>query len=165
MQSEPIEKQTSYFYTASRSTLERHVAWDHSSSPLGTLRLRPPLRMSRYPNTLGPATKLTKAQKNRARREPSGVFSLFQAPQIQQFKEAFQLIDHDKDGWVGESDLKEIFGSLGTSWDSCIGCNTESCCRNPTVTRDDARAITVATRRDDRWRAWGELYDVSDNDE
>ncbi|KAK0481612.1 hypothetical protein IW261DRAFT_1681899 [Armillaria novae-zelandiae] len=69
--------------------------------------------MSRYPNTLGPATKLTKAQKNRARREPSGVFSLFQAPQIQQFKEAFQLIDHDKDGWVGESDLKEIFGSLG----------------------------------------------------
>ncbi|PBK76695.1 related to Myosin regulatory light chain 2-A, smooth muscle isoform [Armillaria ostoyae] len=69
--------------------------------------------MSRYPNTLGPATKLTKVQKNRARREPSGVFSLFQAPQIQQFKEAFQLIDHDKDGWVGESDLKEIFGSLG----------------------------------------------------
>ncbi|KAF5317761.1 hypothetical protein D9619_012567 [Psilocybe cf. subviscida] len=49
----------------------------------------------------------------RARREASGVFSLFQAPQIAQFKEAFQLIDHDKDGWVGESDLKEIFASLG----------------------------------------------------
>ncbi|KAG7452413.1 calcium-binding EF-hand domain-containing protein [Guyanagaster necrorhizus] len=69
--------------------------------------------MSRYPNTLGPATTLTKAQKSRARREPSGVFSLFQGPQIQQFKEAFQLIDHDKDGWVGENDLREIFGSLG----------------------------------------------------
>ncbi|KAJ7070817.1 hypothetical protein C8F01DRAFT_1107964 [Mycena amicta] len=54
-----------------------------------------------------------KGQKSRARREPSGVFSLFQAPQIQQFKEAFQLIDHDKDGWVGEKDLKEIFASLG----------------------------------------------------
>jgi len=38
---------------------------------------------------------------------------LFQAAQIQQFKEAFQLIDHDKDGWVNESDLKEIFSSLG----------------------------------------------------
>jgi myosin regulatory light chain 12 len=38
---------------------------------------------------------------------------LFQAPQIQQFKEAFQLIDHDKDGWVNEGDLKEIFTSLG----------------------------------------------------
>ncbi|GLB35946.1 putative EF-hand domain containing protein [Lyophyllum shimeji] len=72
--------------------------------------------MSRYPDYLSPnitPTKLTKAQKSRARREPSGVFSLFQAPQIQQFKEAFQLIDHDKDGWVNESDLKEIFSSLG----------------------------------------------------
>ncbi|KAJ3524237.1 hypothetical protein NMY22_g11083 [Coprinellus aureogranulatus] len=49
------------------------------------------------------------------RREPSGVFSLFQAPQIQQFKEAFQLIDHDKDGWINESDLREIFASLGIS--------------------------------------------------
>ncbi|KAF5384877.1 hypothetical protein D9615_001338 [Tricholomella constricta] len=72
--------------------------------------------MSRYPDLLSPnitPTKRTKSQKSRARREPSGVFSLFQAPQIQQFKEAFQLIDHDKDGWVNESDLKEIFSSLG----------------------------------------------------
>ncbi|PPQ67167.1 hypothetical protein CVT25_005768 [Psilocybe cyanescens] len=74
--------------------------------------------MSRYPDYLTPnatPSKLTKAQKSRARREPSGVFSLFQAPQIQQFKEAFQLIDHDKDGWVNESDLREIFTSLGIS--------------------------------------------------
>ncbi|KAJ6621099.1 hypothetical protein B0H10DRAFT_1790424 [Mycena sp. CBHHK59/15] len=74
--------------------------------------------MSKYPDYLTPggaAGKLTKGQKSRARREPSGVFSLFQAPQIQQFKEAFQLIDHDKDGWVNESDLREIFASLGIS--------------------------------------------------
>ena len=69
--------------------------------------------MSRYPDYLSPNITPTKAQKSRARREPSGVFSLFQAPQIQQFKEAFQLIDHDKDGWVTEKDLKEIFTSLG----------------------------------------------------
>ncbi|KAJ4490924.1 hypothetical protein J3R30DRAFT_3694815 [Lentinula aciculospora] len=73
--------------------------------------------MSKYANHLSPNLpsnhKLTKSQKSRARREPSGVFSLFQAPQIQQFKEAFQLIDHDKDGWVNESDLREIFTSLG----------------------------------------------------
>jgi myosin regulatory light chain 12 len=68
---------------------------------------------SKYPAYLSPSTTLTKSQKSRARREPSGVFSLFQAPQIQQFKEAFQLIDHDKDGWVGEGDLREIFTSLG----------------------------------------------------
>ncbi|KAJ7631186.1 hypothetical protein FB45DRAFT_979284 [Roridomyces roridus] len=70
---------------------------------------------SKYPSHLSPdvtPSKL-KAQKSRARREPSGVFSLFQPPQIQQFKEAFQLIDHDKDGWVGEKDLREVFASLG----------------------------------------------------
>ena len=91
--------------------------------------------MSRYPDYLSP--QLTKAQKSRARREPSGVFQLFNAPQIQQFKEAFQLIDHDKDGWVNESDLKEIFASLGGScvdwrcWADCAqgsrrhsGCST-----------------------------------------
>ena len=49
----------------------------------------------------------------RARREASGLFSLFQPPQVQQFKEAFQLIDHDKDGWVTENDLRQIFSSLG----------------------------------------------------
>lgn len=80
--------------------------------------------MSRYPDYLSPnvtPTKLSKSQKSRARREPSGVFSLFQAPQIQQFKEAFQLIDHDKDGWVNEQDLKEIFSSLGASLSFCQG--------------------------------------------
>ena len=51
----------------------------------------------------------------RQRREPSGLFSLFQPPQIQQFKEAFQLIDHDKDGWITEPDLRQIFSSLGLS--------------------------------------------------
>jgi len=66
----------------------------------------------KYPEFLSPSLP-SKMQKSRARREPSGVFSLFQAPQIQQFKEAFQLVDHDKDGWVNESDLKEIFSSLG----------------------------------------------------
>lgn len=68
--------------------------------------------MSRYPDYLS-VTKGGRGPKSRARREPSGVFSMFQAPQVQQFKEAFQLIDHDKDGWVSESDLREIFSSLG----------------------------------------------------
>lgn len=58
-------------------------------------------------------SKLTKAQRSRQRREPSGVFSLFQPPQIQQFREAFSLIDHDSDGVVSEQDLKHIFTSLG----------------------------------------------------
>jgi len=74
--------------------------------------------MSRYPDYLSAnitPTKGGRGPKSRARREPSGVFSMFQAPQVQQFKEAFQLVDHDKDGWVSESDLREIFSSLGIS--------------------------------------------------
>ena len=72
--------------------------------------------MSRYPAHLSPnitPTKSGKAQKSRTRREPSGVFSLFQPQQIQQFKEAFSLIDQDRDGLVGERDLKDTFTSLG----------------------------------------------------
>ncbi|KAG6333907.1 hypothetical protein ID866_5192 [Astraeus odoratus] len=71
--------------------------------------------MSRYPDYLSPGSTPPHIHKSRPRREASGVFSLFQPAQVQQFKEAFQLIDHDKDGWVTESDLKEIFASLGIS--------------------------------------------------
>ncbi|KAK2461590.1 hypothetical protein APHAL10511_006053 [Amanita phalloides] len=72
--------------------------------------------MSKYPDHLSAnptPSKGGRGPKSWARREPSGVFSLFQASQVQQFKEAFQLIDHDKDGWVSEGDLREIFSSLG----------------------------------------------------
>ncbi|KZO95918.1 calcium-binding EF-hand domain-containing protein [Calocera viscosa TUFC12733] len=51
--------------------------------------------------------------KGKQTREASGVFSLFSPPQIQQFKEAFSLIDQDGDGVVDEGDLKGILGSLG----------------------------------------------------
>lgn len=74
--------------------------------------------MSKYPDTLGPnnlPSGMTKSQKSRARREPSGAFQLFQAPQIQQFKEAFSLIDQDGDGVVSEKDLKAVFANLGKS--------------------------------------------------
>jgi myosin regulatory light chain 12 len=74
--------------------------------------------MPKYPAHLSPDNVTPTTRKpsgtSRARREPSGVFSHFQPAQIQQFKEAFQLIDNDKDGWVTEKDLKEIFTSLGT---------------------------------------------------
>ena len=72
--------------------------------------------MSRYPNHLSPGDTpggAIKAKRTRSRREPSGVFQLFQAPQIQQFKEAFSLIDQDGDGIVSERDLKAIFANLG----------------------------------------------------
>jgi len=70
-------------------------------------------KMSKYPDYLSPSKPLTKSQKSRTRREPSGVFSLFQPNQIHLFREAFSLIDHDGDGVVNEQDLKHIFTSLG----------------------------------------------------
>ncbi|KAG8933261.1 hypothetical protein FRC03_006655 [Tulasnella sp. 419] len=69
--------------------------------------------MSRYGSNLTPNSTPTKGLKPRGRREPSGVFTLFQPPQIQQFKEAFTLIDHDRDGVVSEADLKTVFSNLG----------------------------------------------------
>lgn len=76
--------------------------------------------MSRYSDLLSPnitpqgtPSKGSKSQRSRQRREPSGVFSLFSPPQIQQFREAFSLIDHDGNGVVSEQDLKHIFTSLG----------------------------------------------------
>ncbi|PVF97067.1 EF-hand [Serendipita vermifera] len=73
--------------------------------------------MSRYgsqlaPNSPPPGSKFANAKK-KARREPSGVFTLFQPAQVQQFREAFSLIDQDGDGVVSEEDLRRIFASLG----------------------------------------------------
>ena len=75
--------------------------------------------MSKYDSYLTPnstPTKLPKSQRSRQRREPSGVFSLFQPNQVQLFREAFSLIDHDADGVVTEQDLKHIFASLGKTF-------------------------------------------------
>lgn len=73
--------------------------------------------MSRYGSNLTPASPPSKfgskSQKSRGRREPSGVFTLFQPAQVQQFREAFSLVDQDSDGIVSEDDLKKIFASLG----------------------------------------------------
>ena len=71
---------------------------------------------SKYDSYLTPnstPTKLPKSQRSRQRREPSGVFSLFQPNQVQLFREAFSLVDHDADGVITEQDLKHIFASLG----------------------------------------------------
>ncbi|KZV74856.1 EF-hand [Peniophora sp. CONT] len=67
---------------------------------------------SRYGELLTPS-KATKSAKSRARREPSGVFAMFQPSQVQQFKEAFSLIDQNRDGVITEQDLRDTFNSLG----------------------------------------------------
>ncbi|BGP30993.1 hypothetical protein JCM10296v2_002757 [Rhodotorula toruloides] len=46
-------------------------------------------------------------------RESSGAYQLFDAKQVQVFREAFSLIDQDNDGIISEADLRGLLASLG----------------------------------------------------
>uniref|UniRef100_A0A0X3Q0V7 Myosin regulatory light chain A, smooth adductor muscle n=1 Tax=Schistocephalus solidus TaxID=70667 RepID=A0A0X3Q0V7_SCHSO len=49
----------------------------------------------------------------RAQRATSNVFGMFPQTQIQEFKEAFTLIDQNRDGFIDIEDLKDMYASLG----------------------------------------------------
>ncbi|KAG8181783.1 hypothetical protein JTE90_014025 [Oedothorax gibbosus] len=51
--------------------------------------------------------------KKTARRATSNVFAMFEQNQIMEFKEAFQMIDSNKDGLIDKNDLRATFDSLG----------------------------------------------------
>jgi len=59
------------------------------------------------------ADKDDKKSKKKAQRATSNVFSMFDQKQVQEFKEAFNLMDQDRDGTVSLDDLKEVYASLG----------------------------------------------------
>merc|ERR1711862_1071121 len=49
----------------------------------------------------------------KAKKSGSNIFSLFSQKQIQEFKEAFGIIDVDKDGIITANDLKAAFVNIG----------------------------------------------------
>merc|ERR1712110_310280 len=49
----------------------------------------------------------------KAKKSGSNVFALFSQRQIQEFKEAFGIMDADKDGLLSSSDLVAAFGAYG----------------------------------------------------
>jgi len=51
--------------------------------------------------------------KKRAQRATSNVFAMFDQTQVQEFKEAFNMIDQDRDGFISQEDLKDMMASLG----------------------------------------------------
>ena len=57
--------------------------------------------------------KTKKSTKKRAQRATSNVFAMFDQSQIQEFKEAFNMIDQTRDGFIDAADLKDMFASLG----------------------------------------------------
>lgn len=60
------------------------------------------------------ATRRTKVKaKKRAQRATSNVFAMFDQAQIQEFKEAFNMIDQNRDGFIDHEDLKDMLASLG----------------------------------------------------
>ncbi|XP_077966380.1 myosin regulatory light chain, smooth muscle isoform X2 [Styela clava] len=58
-------------------------------------------------------TKKKQGGKQRAQRATSNVFSMFDQSQIQEFKEAFTMIDANRDGFIDQEDLKDTYASLG----------------------------------------------------
>uniref|UniRef100_A0A5K3EI20 EF-hand domain-containing protein n=1 Tax=Mesocestoides corti TaxID=53468 RepID=A0A5K3EI20_MESCO len=59
------------------------------------------------------STKTKKRVRSRTQRYTSNVFSMFTEAQINEFKEAFSLIDGSKDGIIDQGDLEEVFRSMG----------------------------------------------------
>jgi len=49
----------------------------------------------------------------RAQRATSNVFAMFNQSQIQEFKEAFTMIDQNRDGIIDQSDLQAIYQQIG----------------------------------------------------
>lgn len=59
-----------------------------------------------------------KAEPKRAQRATSNVFALFNQAQIQEFKEAFTMIDQDRDGIINVDDLANIYQQIGREPDT-----------------------------------------------
>uniref|UniRef100_A0A2R9A7H3 EF-hand domain-containing protein n=1 Tax=Pan paniscus TaxID=9597 RepID=A0A2R9A7H3_PANPA len=55
----------------------------------------------------------TKTTKKRPQRTTSNVFAMFDQSQIQEFKEAFNMIDQNRDGFINKEDLHDMLVSLG----------------------------------------------------
>lgn len=57
---------------------------------------------------------MSKAAKGKKpQRSSSNVFANFDQQQIQEFKEAFTIIDQNRDGFIDATDLKDMWASLG----------------------------------------------------
>ncbi|KAL0605510.1 Myosin regulatory light chain 10 [Plecturocebus cupreus] len=66
----------------------------------------------------GKASSATLQAPRRARKRAEGtassnVFSMFDQSQIQEFKEAFTIMDQNRDGFIDKEDLRDTFAALG----------------------------------------------------
>lgn len=59
------------------------------------------------------APKKKPAPKKKVKKSTSNVFSAFEKQQIQEFKEAFQMIDQDRNGIIDQGDLRATYAAIG----------------------------------------------------
>ena len=61
--------------------------------------------------------KMAKGKKGgkKTKKNASNVFSMFEPSQIQEFKEAFGMIDANRDGFIDKEDLIATYASLGVT--------------------------------------------------
>lgn len=60
-----------------------------------------------------PNRQSSRGSRKAAKRTGSNVFSMFSQKQVAEFKEAFQLMDQDKDGIISKNDLRATFDQIG----------------------------------------------------
>jgi myosin regulatory light chain 12 len=60
-----------------------------------------------------PAEEAPAPKAEEPKKKIGNVFALFNQSQIQEFKEAFAMIDNDRDGIIGADDLAAIYNSIG----------------------------------------------------
>ncbi|XP_046521494.1 myosin regulatory light chain 10 isoform X1 [Equus quagga] len=77
------------------------VAWSVSLDPTAP------------PTQNGPRQAPRRARKRAEGAASSNVFSMFDQSQIQEFKEAFTIMDQNRDGFIDKEDLRDTFAALG----------------------------------------------------
>jgi len=64
-----------------------------------------------------PAAEVKKSGGDEPKKKVGNVFALFNQSQITEFKEAFAMIDNDRDGIINEDDLASIYQTIGREAD------------------------------------------------
>ncbi|MEJ1282034.1 myosin light polypeptide 2 regulatory cardiac slow [Cricetulus griseus] len=71
------------------------------------------ITLLKEPSTQGRLAMAPKKAKKRVEGGSSNVFSMFEQTQIQEFKEAFTIMDQNRDGFIDKNDLRDTFAALG----------------------------------------------------
>ncbi|KAF2358909.1 EF-hand domain pair [Trinorchestia longiramus] len=58
-------------------------------------------------------SKGSRSSSKKAKKSGSNVFDMFSQKQVAEFKDGFQIMDHDRDGVINTADLRAVFDEIG----------------------------------------------------